>query len=313
MFRDSNILLPTDFSTYAQHASKYAVALAREYGGTVHIVHVIDASTVSHNLKLSKTDSDTLTESMKHRAEMKLAEIAQQMNHVGVATECHVAMGKPWSEIIAIGERLHCGAIVIATHGRTGLDHLVFGSVAERVVRHSPLPVLCTKYPEHEFVDTASYELAIRTIMLPTDFSEYAEKALPYAVSLCREFNAKLILIHVAELPVVLPEFIPDTTATIGADMTDHARELLDRIGRDVVGVDVETQLATGVAYREICRAVGDSNVDLIVLPTHGKTGLVHMLFGSVAEKVVRRSPCPVLTLPGAIASTTAPPQPSEG
>jgi len=301
MFAKTDVLLPTDFSHYALYAMRYAIAIARKYGGRVCFAHVLDPALFSigsgHGYWLTKSDVDTLTASMNEQAEKRLKHLVQMVKDAGVDADYHIVRGRPWVEIVKLADVLTCDMIVIATHGRTGFDHVAFGSVAERVVRHSPVPVLCIKHPEHEFVNDGDLSINIRQVLFPSDFSEYAERTLPYAASICKEFGARLVLFNTSEVPVVLPEFMPDTATTVSADMEDHAREALENMRDQLEGIEVDVKVKTGVAYREICLAVDEMDVDLIVLPTHGKSGIVHLLFGSVAEKVVRLSSCPVLAI----------------
>lgn len=301
MFRSSHILFPTDFSHYAMNALKYAVAFARAYDGVIHAVHVLDSALfsvgVSHGAWLTRSDAESLEHTMRSHAETRLETLVKRIAQEGVEAHPHIAFDKPGRGIIALAEELACDLIVIATHGRTGFDHIVFGSVAEQVVRRSPVPVLSVKHPAHDFVSDDNLELHLRRVLFPTDFSEPAERALPMAASLCREFDAALVLFHASELPVVLPEFMPDSAATIGADMQALAQESLARLQGSLTGLRVETEVSPGVPYREICNAVERMEADLVVLPTHGRSGVTQALFGSVAAKVVRRAACPVLTI----------------
>lgn len=303
MLQQSNILLPTDFSHCALYALRYGIALARKYRGTVHIAHVVDTSFFSHKtdrgIVLQKADLDRVTAQVEDQATARLEHLCQIAADEGVKAHAYLRRGRPAYEIVALTQELKCGAVVIATHGRTGVDYMVFGSVAEKVVRHSPVPVLSVKHPEHEFIreDEAGLQFDLKRVLFPTDFSELCQRAMPYAASLCREFGAQLVLMHANEVPVSLPEFMPDTVAAVGADLESDAREALERIRGEVQGARTECDVRTGIAYREICDAVQRSHIDLVVMPTHGRSGVGHVLFGSVAEKVVRLARCPVLTV----------------
>lgn len=293
MFRDSPILLPTDFSEYSYRAAKYAVAFAKKYGCSIHLLHVLEARKAYPYVKKTQQVDLNLLEKMSRK---KLEEFKREIEIPGLCVVPYIMKGKAWAKITEHAEKERCSLIVIAAHGRAGLDRFVFGSVAERVVRYTSTPCLIVKHPEQDCVNDF-FELLIRRIMLPTDFSAEAENALPYVVSMCREFGAILLLLHVMEMPVVIPEFMPDTGVVLGVDTHEYARELLSQVRDTIAEVPVETSLRTGVPYREICTAVQEMGVDLIVIPEHGTPGLVHAIFGSVAEKVIRRAPCPVLTL----------------
>ena len=301
MFRQSNILVPTDFSTHANYALKYAVALAMQFKGTLHFAHVLDSAAIAgvrgNAMWLNSADSETLVESMREHAKSRMANLAETAHSAGVESAEHIALGNPIHEILRIVEETDTTLLVISTHGRSGFEHIVFGSVAEKVVRQSPVPVLVIKHPEHEFVKEFDLTIDIRRILFPTDFSPFSEKALPFAVSLAREFNATLVIFHATEVPVVLPEFMPESAVQIGPQLEVEAQQLVAKMCEDIKEVKTEGHVRIGVAHKEICRLVDEAKIDLVVAPTHGRTGLTHALFGSVAEKVVRLAKCPVLTI----------------
>lgn len=145
--------------------------------------------------------------------------------------------------------------------------------------------------------------MEIRTILLPTDFSECANYALSYATSLARQAGAKIICVHVIE-PVVptvgytgMTEPLP--IVDISEQLEDSAERELPKIAEheECAGLDVEELIAHGDAASEIARVAKERGVDLIVISSHGRTGLGRILFGSTAESVVRHAPCPVLVV----------------
>ena len=135
-------------------------------------------------------------------------------------------------------------------------------------------------------------------ILFPTDFSESAENASRYALSLAKKYASKVYVIHVIEPFTYTTEFGLDFSAQL-KEMEASARRLLDDIAASIkkTNLDVESALITGEPFVEIIKYARKEQVDLIVMATHGRSGIEHMLMGSVAEKVVRKSPCPVLTI----------------
>jgi universal stress protein A len=138
----------------------------------------------------------------------------------------------------------------------------------------------------------------IKKILVPVDFSECSDEAMQYAAMIARRLNARVVLVH------VIQPFTYGMTETF--NLVDHytalktiAGPLLDQAGKKLStqGVSVETDLLSGPAHHEILQKAGRVKADLIVMGTHGRTGLEHFLLGSVAEKVVRLSPCPVLSV----------------
>jgi nucleotide-binding universal stress UspA family protein len=143
--------------------------------------------------------------------------------------------------------------------------------------------------------------LSIRRILFPTDFSEPAEYAWPYAMTFAQEFGAEVHLVHVVTPPPRLTEayavdFDPERTVQ---SLTAEASAAMDQQVEAAKSRSLifRREVRVGVDFREIIDYAAKQDIDLIVMATHGRTGLAHVLLGSVAEKVVRKSPCPVLTI----------------
>jgi nucleotide-binding universal stress UspA family protein len=208
--------------------------------------------------------------------------------------------GAPDDEIIGLAR--DGDAVVMGTHGRGAVAHLFVGSVAERVVRRSPVPVLCVRAG-------SAAALPAKRILVPIDFSEPSRAALSLAARLGDATNASVDVLHVWESPdtagapagdavVVhlvggqrssLPEFLQ---ANAKQEMHTFLAGLEDR-GR----VELKHELTSGRPADAIVDA--SQGYDLVVMGTHGRRGLPHVLLGSVAEKVVRRATCPVWTVRG--------------
>jgi nucleotide-binding universal stress UspA family protein len=143
--------------------------------------------------------------------------------------------------------------------------------------------------------------MQIKTILFPTDFSRGARAAMDHAVSLARDYDAKLILLYVIQDISIAEWYIPSSLSMsdLVEDMEKSAwKEMEKWIAEVSTGVSrVEKMVMRGVPFVEIIRTAKEQNADLIVIGTHGRTGIDHMLFGSTAEKVVRKSPCAVLTV----------------
>ena len=140
----------------------------------------------------------------------------------------------------------------------------------------------------------------IKKILVPTDLSELSFAAIEYAKSLSKVYKAKLYLLHSVDVvPVVSFPTVDFTLETALNDETEKAKDIVEKLISDTL-VDADNVTAVvrrGVAYHEIMKFVKDEAIDLIVMATHGRTGLPHIIMGSVAEKVVRHSPVPVLTV----------------
>ncbi len=141
----------------------------------------------------------------------------------------------------------------------------------------------------------------IKKILVPIDFSDYSKNALKYALEFSKSFNAKLYLVYVIE-PLVFPADFSMGQISLPAmdvETTDRAKDELASLVKSEFGEtnDVETIIKTGKPFVEINDTARDLDVDLIIIASHGHTGVEHLLFGGTAEKVVRKAPCPVLSL----------------
>ncbi len=143
--------------------------------------------------------------------------------------------------------------------------------------------------------------MQIKTILFPTDFSQGARAAMDHAISLAKDYQAKLILLYVIQDISIAEWYIPSSLSVtdLVEDMQKSAWREMDKWSTEVSQSvkDVEKMVVRGVPFVEIIKTSKEKNADLIVIGTHGRTGIDHMLFGSTAEKVVRKAACPVLTV----------------
>ncbi len=184
----------------------------------------------------------------------------------------------------------------MGTHGRRGLRRLLLGSVAEEVVRLAPCPVLTVPEKEEREGLAADH---VERIVVPVDFSKHSRLALTYARELAKVYG--LHLLHIVD-EVVYPDFYPPVLPSGGPITKELRDQSLDRL-RELInapsleGIQADVHVRTGRAAPEIAEFTHDQAADLIVIASHGLTGLRHMLLGSVTEQVVRRAGSPVFTL----------------
>jgi len=183
--------------------------------------------------------------------------------------------------------------IVMGTHGRHGLDHILLGSVTEKVLRKARCPVLAVRKPAHEFVapgDSAE-PVHLRKILVGVDFSTYSERALFYALSLAEEYKAELTALHVMEdFPLH-----KDLTA-VTSEVVRQLEGLLPPSARN--SNLLKPRLRVGKPYEEIIRSARETDTDLIILGVRGRNALDLAIFGSTTHRVIQKGPCPVLTVP---------------
>jgi nucleotide-binding universal stress UspA family protein len=141
----------------------------------------------------------------------------------------------------------------------------------------------------------------VRSILVPFDFSAYSEKAFTWALALAERWRSRLLLLHVLPRPTYPPLLmgtyfnVAEFEASLRADAETRAKEFLGKTDSGTVRID--TKVILGEPFGDICRVAEEEKVDLLVMGSHGRTGMSHVLLGSVAERVVRHAPCPVLVV----------------
>lgn len=147
MIRLQQILVPTDFSEYSDKALRYGVAFADQFGAALHLLHV-----VGHPTEYGFTGVAGLQEELRAKASARMDEIAGMWTEYNFPVHREILVGSPFVEIVRYAKSASTDMIVMGTHGRGPITHTLLGSVAEKVVRKSPCPVLTVRHPEHEFV-----------------------------------------------------------------------------------------------------------------------------------------------------------------
>jgi nucleotide-binding universal stress UspA family protein len=311
VFPPKKILVPLDLSVRALKALHYARALAREFDAALHLLHITEPLAYPTDLGYAPVISGELETELQEGSRERLAGVVEEVRQAGFAVEGTLRVGRPHSEIVAAAADLGADLVVLTTHGFTGLKHVLLGSVADRVVRHAPCPVLVVRdqAPEAVAASTAGEGAAPDTkapepfrltrLLVPTDFSEASRAALEYAAALARAFQAGVLLVHVTELPYVEANLADVDTRAFEEGARAHAEEQLTRLteAQRAAGLTIESRLLTGAAWHEVVTLAQEAGTELIVAGTHGYTGLKHALLGSTAERLVRHAPCPVLVV----------------
>lgn len=292
------ILATTDFSAESLPAVRFALALGGKIGASVTLLHVVQpASSLSgmESVVLARTDSEVAALA---RAQLEAIARRETTGEGKIATV--VRMGKPFHEIALAAGAGAADLIVIGTHGYTGLKRAWLGSTAERVVRHAPCPVLTVPTRTHSRRDGKTPAFKLSKILVPIDFSKVSRDALPYAVLLAGNFAAELILFNVVEeFPIDRLMGRELTNQTLAPAMTQAESDLKAMAVRLSESTDARTSVIVrqGTPFAEICHEAKTLGADMIVLTTHGYTGLKHVWLGSTAERVVRHASCPVLAV----------------
>jgi nucleotide-binding universal stress UspA family protein len=301
-----NILCPIDFSEYSRHAVNHAVAIARWYDSTVTLFHVVPTiPAASYAVRSEIFEPIALTVAERERTIAAMRDFLDAKT-ADVTIETLVDEGNVITKILHQVDTGKAGLLVIGTHGRSGFEHLVLGSVTEKVLRKARCPVLSVP-PRAPDVPSASPVL-FKRILCPVDFSDSSRHALNYAMSLAQEADARLTVLHVmehelSETPDMNDTMLTDRTLNVPDFLRKReqiSRQRLMEVVPDTVRAycTVETRLLpNGKPYREILRVAGEQQCDLIVIGIQGRGAVDLMFFGSTTQHVVRQARCPVLTL----------------
>jgi nucleotide-binding universal stress UspA family protein len=293
-----HVLVPTDFSVASEMALTYGRALANKVDATLHVLHVLD----NHFLNATIVDPIQLEAAAQWNIERRLTDADR--THLSARAVVEVS-GSAGDAIVRYARRHDIGLIVAGTHGRTGMAHVLMGSVAEHVVRTSPCPVLTVRLHERDFVHPKENTMiALRRILVATDFGEASDAALLYGKALACAFGAALHVLHVTDNVYMRnlggEGYVGPLPGTLQRDIDEQARKRLRDllIDNDAAPLPTVPALRTSTAPAQaIAEYAKDCGIDLIVMGTHGRGAIGHLLMGSVAEKVVRIAPCPVLTV----------------
>lgn len=293
------ILLATDFSPCASRAFDYALRFATACSAHVDLLHAVE---FPPGLDPEYAINAVYLERLRLEVDRQLDALVRQAAGQGITSEGSQVVGLAGQAIVKKAKEADVDLVVVGTHGRTGLAHLLLGSTAERVIRTSPCPVLAVRGPYEEQADDSvapsGAQIRINAILAPVDFSDCSLEASEYAAAVTRQFHAALTVLHVLE-PV---SFGLDFTLSHGDKIRENkgrCQAKVDELAETLrgEGIKAEPALRGGLPADSIVSAAAESGADLIVMGTHGRRGLAHFASGSVAEAVLRRSPCPVLTV----------------
>jgi nucleotide-binding universal stress UspA family protein len=289
------VLCPVDFSPVSRRALAHAAALARWYQAPLQAVHVVPLAP-SMLVFPPGLNAVTITPAEKEAVRRELEEFVASATEGLRAVELTLLDGDAATQIVIHAAEAGADLLVLGTHGRTGFERWVLGSVTEKVLRKVRCPVL-TVPP----APTDSPHPVFKRVLCGVDFSGSSQSALQYALSLAQEADAHLTLLYVLGWE---PE--EELAASPQFDLAGYRRFLLAQAQGRLEGLvpeeardwcEIETRLACGKPYREILRIAGEEKDDLIVLGVHGRGVLDRMLFGSTTQAVVRQAGCPVLTV----------------
>ncbi len=300
MVQITRVLCPVDFSDFSRRALDYAVALARWYDAPLTVLYVyyvvLPSAALFASIPTGPLEAFALSPADREQLRSQMQSLLPQ-SAAGLRVEYTVAEGDVATEILAEAEK--ADILVIGTHGRSGFEHLVLGSVTEKVLRKASCPVLTI--PRVSPDATTTVPALFHHVLVAVDFFEPSLDALVHALSLAEEADAHLTVMHVTDIPRELTRWAGE--AAEGRKYVEQWKAQALAQVKAIVPPDactychVDERVEAGVPYREILRVAREQHSDLIVMGTRGAGPVERRFVGSTAQHVVRESVCPVLTV----------------
>ena len=294
------ILCPVDFSEPSLRALRHATALAGWYESALTALHVNPTLPIDAGRDIGAFAVGS-TAVLEARSTAAIHDLRGFVNRGASdrAVDIEMEDGPGIADVIvARASSLPANLIVMGTHGRTGIKRLLVGSVAERVLRTAPCPVMVV--PPHDVVPTET--VSFRHIVCAIDISDSSLAALRWALSLAQETDAHLWLLHTIEVPpelrastVVTDEEVDELNESARADAINRLRSLIPPRAAGFCSIDTAT--ATGEAAHAILRFAAWHAADLIVMGAQGHGAIDRLIFGSKTRDVIGGAICPVLTV----------------
>ncbi len=286
------MLVPLDGSELSEIVFPYAKELAGRLDLEVILLHV-HHSEEGEALPLHQAYIERKAEIMKRQVEEAQQKAGIRQGDKAVQVRGELVLGHPAEEILNYAENNDIDLILMATHGRSGIKRWVLGSVAEKVLRASKIPVWLVRagIPEEIVYD----EWTRRTMLVPLDGSELAEAVLPHVKALAKQRGAEPVEVVLFGVCVPLVEsgyYIPDVAMTLR-----EMKEYLAKVGKRLkdTGLSVRSEVRKGKPAEQIIEYASKNPFNLIVMSTHGRSGLGRWVFGSVADKVLHGASSPIL------------------
>jgi nucleotide-binding universal stress UspA family protein len=282
-----NVLIATDFSRCSNLALSFGLELAHGYQAKAYVAFVLPTD----QFMVAGPDAYEAAKDVARRDLLELKQELRRKHSYIEGEDYHLFLleGDVAQSILDFAREKAIDVIVVGTHGRGGLGRALMGSVAERVFRQSPVPVL-TLGPH---LQRTAHAGAPRNILVPVDFTPASERAAHYAVAMAREHNAALTVLHVIE------RWPTQAQADRARVMQTLREKVEDVIAEEVIGLRCNVRLEVGRVVETILYTANGIEADLVVMGVRPRTGLLNRLMWPHAYEIVREAACPVLTVRG--------------
>ena len=284
----SRIIVPLDGSELAEAAIDYSKELASRSNASLVVLHVCKPEEQQY-MPMHRRYAEHIVETLKQDL--------IKTGTAGVEVESAISVGDPAAEILHLVEENDFSLIVMSTHGLSGVGRWALGSVSDKVVRHSPIPVL--------LIRSVAPESADKKMLVLLDGSQLSEQVIPYAINHAKTSDAELTLLRVFDSPYILSDY-PEGTARLSWE--EHVEQITAKYKREcsiyleelagqleAEGLNVKVEVLLGKADEETVGYLDKTEVGLVTMTTHGRSGIRRWALGSIAEKVVHGSSRPVL------------------
>lgn len=277
-----NILMATDLSARSDRALERALRLASDHGAALTLVHVIDED-------LPASIADAQETAAKQAIQTHVGTLTADN---GPSVSIEVVFGRPHVDILGISEKAEAEMIVLGMHREDAFKDMFHGTTVERIIRAGDRPVLLVK-------DRVSGPY--RRIMVGVDFSVYSRRAVEFAVRFAP--SAEFHLVHAYDVPFKGFLFGQDTRRQVSKQHQMQFQQMIDEeMGTFLASLEVKEPklqrvMQEGLPQEVIHRQIGRIEPDLLVIGTHGRTGVAHAVLGSVADDLLRSPPCDVLAV----------------
>lgn len=292
----TRVLLTTDFSDCAGQAFQYALAIASSWKAELQVFHVLELLPAMNPVY---PVNQMYLEQLHKEAVHDLNDLESRAAVAGLAIRRTIERGIPSQCIEAAAGERGVDLIVMGTHGRTGLQHVLMGSTAERVIRTAPCPVLSVKVGRDEAPSPVSVDgIRFRRLLVPIDFSASSLEALEYGLQFAKPLAASVTILHVLE-PMAFGLDFSLGRSEDSRERRRHAESRLETIRSRCMsqGLKVDTVLMPGIPADSILKHAETEKPDMVIMGTHGRRGISRILSGSVADTMLRLAGCPVLTV----------------